>query len=451
MSRCLGEMVVLKYEATSQNRTEACYHIKFEGLQCCKSAQLQLVDISGSGTLRTSQQIWRRVWKKCSIAMLVKQSLWRLGLRRPEGKGCGGSSWPCKPEMDFQSSLRDGFFNYTYTYIYVHIYIYIWYAYFRIAVVGEIVKALALDEDSHHGIFLWTRKCQAWLDSCSLSDCQSLSRHRLMGVVLIICLFEMATATSLARESYVSLVHIFRLPIHSIALKAHIMGLIQGSDCILPQRIDVGKHFIMTGGPEVALLASRNLETLAATNDAGKTWGWNLGHWEEEKVEKRCLKHPYALFRACHAEAIREPYEDMISRVSSFGRYLSLGLDGIELIAYSNSIGKNEKDGNHDVRAFDEEAFAENPRFDLKQLPVVEKLFENPKFLKFAKSVCPKEKQILDWRDTGFGTICVVGLMVGQDLDVDVRQGTVHHNCGTLRCTRILSSSTSSFPCPDKL
>jgi len=86
----------------------------------------------------------------------------------------------------------------------------------------------------------------------------------------------------------------------------------------------------------------------------------------------------------------------MISRVSSFGRYLSLGLDGIELIAYSNSICKNEKDGNHDVRAFDEEAFAENPRFDLKQLPVVEKLFENPKFLKFAKSVCPKEKQILD-------------------------------------------------------
>eukprot|EP00435_Cladocopium_sp_Y103_P070578 s33_g35.t1 len=76
------------------------------------------------------------------------------------------------------------------------------------------------------------------------------------------------------------------------------------SDCILPQRIDVGKHFIMTGGPE----------------------------------------------------AIREPYEDMISRVSSFGRYL----------------------------------------FDLKELPVVEKLFENPKFLHFAKSVCPKEKQVLD-------------------------------------------------------
>jgi len=26
-----------------------------------------------------------------------------------------------------------------------------------------------------------------------------------------------------------------------------------------------------------------------------------------------------------HCQAIREPYEDMISRVSSFGRYLSLG------------------------------------------------------------------------------------------------------------------------------
>lgn len=35
-------------------------------------------------------------------------------------------------------------------------------------------------------------------------------------------------------------------------------------------------------------------------------------------------------------------------------------------------------------------------RFDLKELPVVEKLFENPKFLHFAKSVCPKDKQVLD-------------------------------------------------------
>ena len=36
-------------------------------------------------------------------------------------------------------------------------------------------------------------------------------------------------------------------------------------------------------------------------------------------------------------------------------------------------------------------------RFNLKELPVVEKLFENEKFLHFAKSVCPKEKQVLDW------------------------------------------------------
>jgi len=96
------------------------------------------------------------------------------------------------------------------------------------------------------------------------------------------------------------------------------------SDCIFPQRIDVGKHFIMTGGPE----------------------------------------------------AIREPYEDMISRVSSFGRYL----------------------------------------FDLKQLPVVEKLFENPKFLKFAKSVCPKEKQILDPFQFNF-ILSVPGQTVALHLD----------------------------------
>lgn len=76
------------------------------------------------------------------------------------------------------------------------------------------------------------------------------------------------------------------------------------SDCVLPQRIDVGRHFIMTGG----------------------------------------------------AEAIREPYEDMISRVSSFGRYI----------------------------------------FDLGELPVVQELFANKKFLSFAKSVCPTEKQLLE-------------------------------------------------------
>ena len=40
-------------------------------------------------------------------------------------------------------------------------------------------------------------------------------------------------------------------------------------------------------------------------------------------------------------------------------------------------------------------------RFNLNELPVVEKLFENPKFLQFAKSVCPKEKQILDGSSSG--------------------------------------------------
>ena len=35
-------------------------------------------------------------------------------------------------------------------------------------------------------------------------------------------------------------------------------------------------------------------------------------------------------------------------------------------------------------------------RFDLKELPVVEKLFENPKCLHFAKSVGPKDKHVLD-------------------------------------------------------
>ena len=88
-----------------------------------------------------------------------------------------------------------------------------------------------------------------------------------MGVVLIICLFEMGTATSLARES--KMFHWFtyfdstdsQITFGRSALKAHITGLIQGSDCILPQRIDVGKHFIMTGGPEVALLASRDISS----------------------------------------------------------------------------------------------------------------------------------------------------------------------------------------------
>jgi hypothetical protein len=51
-------------------------------------------------------------------------------------------------------------------------------------------------------------------------------------------------------------------------------------------------------------------------------------------------------------EAIREPYEKMISRVSSFARYL----------------------------------------FNIEQYPVVEKLFSSEKFQKAAKSVCPADK-----------------------------------------------------------
>jgi len=74
--------------------------------------------------------------------------------------------------------------------------------------------------------------------------------------------------------------------------------------CILPQRVDVGRHFVMTGGPE----------------------------------------------------AIREPFEHMISRVSSFGRYM----------------------------------------FNLTQYPVMEEIFASHKFQTVARSVCPADKQVLD-------------------------------------------------------
>jgi hypothetical protein len=75
-------------------------------------------------------------------------------------------------------------------------------------------------------------------------------------------------------------------------------------NCVLPQRVDVGRHFVMTGGPE----------------------------------------------------AVREPYENMISRVSSFGRYM----------------------------------------FNLTEYPVVESLFESDSFKAAAISVCPAGKQLLD-------------------------------------------------------
>ena len=75
---------------------------------------------------------------------------------------------------------------------------------------------------------------------------------------------------------------------------------INDEKCILPQRIDIGRHFILYGGPE----------------------------------------------------AIREPWLQMVNRVSSFGRYM----------------------------------------FDLTQYPIVEKLFNSEKFQKNAKSVCPADK-----------------------------------------------------------
>jgi hypothetical protein len=78
------------------------------------------------------------------------------------------------------------------------------------------------------------------------------------------------------------------------------------TQCILPQRIDIGRHFILTGGPD----------------------------------------------------AIREPTDKMISRVSSFGRYMF-----------------------HDV---------------VHKYPTVEKLFSEASFQSAAKSICPSNQQYLD-------------------------------------------------------
>ena len=74
--------------------------------------------------------------------------------------------------------------------------------------------------------------------------------------------------------------------------------------CIMPGRIDVGRHFIMTGG----------------------------------------------------LHGLREPYESLVSRVQSFGRYM----------------------------------------FDLSDYPVAARLFDNPRFVDLAKRVCPAHKQHLD-------------------------------------------------------
>lgn len=74
--------------------------------------------------------------------------------------------------------------------------------------------------------------------------------------------------------------------------------------CALPQRIDVGRHFMLSGGPD----------------------------------------------------GVREPYEMLIDRLSSFGKYMT----------------------------------------DLSKLPVVEELFASDGFQDAAKQICPADKQYLD-------------------------------------------------------
>ncbi|RYH32426.1 hypothetical protein EON65_00580 [archaeon] len=75
--------------------------------------------------------------------------------------------------------------------------------------------------------------------------------------------------------------------------------------CVFPTRIDIGRHFILTGGPD----------------------------------------------------AIREPMEAMVSRVSSFARYLFNTVD---------------------------------------YYPPVKRLFEQENFQRKAQEICPKDQQILD-------------------------------------------------------
>ena len=75
--------------------------------------------------------------------------------------------------------------------------------------------------------------------------------------------------------------------------------------CILPQRVDIGRHFVLTGGPD----------------------------------------------------AIRESYEKMISRLTSFGRYMFNVVD---------------------------------------MYPTVQSLFNEDSFQAAAKSICPPDEQVLD-------------------------------------------------------
>ena len=118
---------------------------------------------------------------------------------------------------------------------------------------------------------------------------------------------------------------------------------INRTHCILPQRIDIGKHFITTGGIRLFLVSYciylRFLIDLILT----------------------CVIIFYYSFICAYLysgpDAIREPFEKMINRVSSFGRYM---FETVE------------------------------------KYPIVVKLFQQDKFQKAAKSICPAEKQFLD-------------------------------------------------------
>jgi hypothetical protein len=96
--------------------------------------------------------------------------------------------------------------------------------------------------------------------------------------------------------------------------------------CILPERMDVGKHFIMTGG----------------------------------------------------LDGVKEPFDDLISRVSSFARYTFLR--------------------------------------DLDKFPIVKELFESDNFQNAAKSVCPADRTYLDPFQFTF-LISVPGQTVAMHLD----------------------------------
>lgn len=85
----------------------------------------------------------------------------------------------------------------------------------------------------------------------------------------------------------------------------YLVPSVNGKICVFPARVDIGRHFILTGGPD----------------------------------------------------AIREPMAQMVSRVSSFSRYLF------------NVV---------------------------EHYPPVKNLFNSPKFQEKTKAICPKDQQVLD-------------------------------------------------------